>query len=69
MKYWLARFSWSFMILAAVAAWDAYSSLRGHGRYLPEWRIYLQFFVAAVFIVLGFLGVRARHREMTDQRR
>lgn len=57
------------MILAAVAAWDAYSSLRGHGRYLPEWRIYLQFFVAAVFIVVGFLGVRARHREMTDQRR
>jgi hypothetical protein len=69
MQYWLARFSWSFLILAAVSAWDAYSSLRGYGRYLPEWRIYLQLLLAAAFIVLGFMGVRARHRETTDERR
>ncbi|MGE5612288.1 MAG: hypothetical protein ACM359_23775 [Bacillota bacterium] len=67
MRRWLARLSFSFMILALVLVWDAYRALRGYGRILPAWQIYLEFAAAVVSFTLGMAGVRARHRAIDEQ--
>ena len=64
MDRWLARFSFSFFILAMVLAWEIYKILQGQRGYVPVWRIALYSFATAVFIVAGVLGVRARHRDV-----
>lgn len=66
MRRWLARLSFSFLILAVVLAWDAYSSLRGRGRAVRPWRVHAQFATAAVLVVLGLAGARARHQMLRD---
>ena len=59
---WLARLSFSFFIIAAILFWEIYKTLDGRQREVSEWRIAL-YMIACVFaIVLGALGVRARHR-------
>jgi hypothetical protein len=62
MQKWLARLSFSFLIVGAILAWSAYAALRGYGRPLPEWRIVVHFLLAALCFVLGFAGIHARHR-------
>jgi hypothetical protein len=66
MQRWLARLSFSFFIISAVLAWDAYTSVRGRGRALPEWRVKVQFAAAGVLAGLGLIGIRARH-QMLEQ--
>lgn len=62
MRRWLARLSFSFIILALVLGWDAYRSWRGYTEPRAPWRIGVQFAGAAVCLVLGFVGVAQRHR-------
>ncbi len=61
MKRWLARLSWSFLIVALALAYDAWRGGAGPVQH-PEWRIQLQYLGALVFIILFMLGVKARHR-------
>ena len=62
MDRWLARFSFSFFILAFVLIWEIYKGLEGQLGYIPPWRYALYSVGTAILIVLGALGVRARHR-------
>lgn len=52
-RKWLVRFSFSFIILGAVCAWEGYKS--------PH-RATWWYVVAAVFVGAGLAGVRERHR-------
>lgn len=61
MRRWLARLSWSFLILGLALGYDAWRAHTGRGQPLPEWRIWLQYVAALVFIVLFMAGVKARH--------
>ena len=59
MRYWLTRFSFSFIAVGLVLAWSAY-----HG---PEQgsgpaRIDLMWVGAAICLAAGLAGVRERHR-------
>jgi hypothetical protein len=62
MRNWLARLSYSFIIVAAVLLWQA-SKLPVADR----GRKTLYYAGAVVCILLGAMGVRARHR--SDQHR
>jgi len=64
MDRWLARFSFSFFIFALVLIWEIYKSLEGQRGYVAPWRIALYSFGTAVFLVLGTMGVRARHKTL-----
>ena len=64
MDRWLARFSFSFFIFAFVLIWQIYKIMEGRLGYVAPWRIALYAFATAVCIVLGVLGVRARHKRM-----
>jgi hypothetical protein len=64
MDRWLARFSFSFFIFAVVLAWEIYKSLIGERGPVPAWRIALYAVAVAVFMSLGAMGVRARHRSI-----
>jgi hypothetical protein len=56
MRRWLARLSFSFLIIAAVLLWEA-NKLGSGGRSSA-------YIVGAfVCIALGIIGIRARHRE------
>lgn len=63
MQKWLARLSFSFMILAAVLAWEAWklSNSVGVDRQ-PRMTLYV--LGAALLFGLGLAGVKARHRPM-----
>jgi hypothetical protein len=57
MNKWLARLSYSLIIIAAVLLWEANKLGAGRrGRATVYWA------AAAVCTVLGAMGVRARHR-------
>lgn len=69
MRKWLARLGFSFLILAAVLAWEAYQAQTGRrGPDVPPWRIAAFYLVAAVLFGAGLRGVRERHR-LLDERR
>ena len=58
MRRWLARLTFSFFVLAAVLAWEAYKAT-GAG---ANGRATLCTLGAAAAAGIGFLGVRERHR-------
>jgi hypothetical protein len=62
MRYWLARFSFSFFIIATVLIWETYKiiSTAAPGQ---TWRIVLYAILAGVCIAMGAAGVRLRHRD------
>jgi hypothetical protein len=63
MRRWLARLSYSFIIIAAVLLWQASKlPVAEHGRQN------LYYLGALICIVLGAIGVRARHR-LDDENR
>jgi cytochrome c oxidase assembly factor CtaG len=65
--HWLARLAFSFFIVAALLVWEIYKTLDGQRGPVPSWRIGL-YMIATVFaIVMGALGVRARHRLLRDE--
>ena len=65
MARWLARFSFSFMILAGLLAWSGYRGLTRGG--VQNWRIGLYFIGAGICFGLGLRGVRERHRGDGDR--
>jgi len=60
MRRWLARLSFSFIIIAAVLAWEAYKAT-GTGA-SARTRATLCTVGALVAFALGLAGVRERHR-------
>jgi hypothetical protein len=62
MKDWLARLSFSFLIIAAVLVWTGYQGLNATGGQAAPWKITLCFVGAGACIALFIAGVRQRHR-------
>ena len=62
MNRWLARLSLSFFIIAALLAWEIYNALTGRRGAISEWRLALYMIASIYAIVMGAMGVRARHR-------
>ncbi len=62
MRRWLARLGFSFLLLAAVLAWEGYQATTGRRGDVPQWRIALCFMGAAALFAIGLRGVRERHR-------
>ena len=57
-RWWFARFAFSFLVLAAVAAYEGYKAReRGNAS-----RATLLFATAAAGAALGVTAIRARHR-------
>ncbi len=66
MRKWLARLSFSFIIVAAVLAWEAYRTRRGDRVPGREWQAYALIAGAAVCFGLGLRGIRDRHRLLDE---
>ncbi len=62
MQNWLARFSFSFFIIAAVLLWQGYK-LSQTAQTGDHWRLTLYFLGAGACAALGVAGVKARHRD------
>ena len=62
MQRWFSRLSFTFFILAALLFWEAYKSQVGERGVVPQWKIVMDFAGAIIMLVLGGIGVRARHR-------
>ena len=67
MQRWLSRLSFSFFIVALLLVWLVYKSTTGGAAPLSEWRLALYLIAAALAVVMGALGVRARHRQNDDE--
>jgi hypothetical protein len=61
-RRWLGRLSGSFFVIAVFLAWEGYKRYIATGRSVDDWRILLYLFAAMLSFVLGFTGVRERHR-------
>ena len=66
MRKWLARLSFSLIIVAAVLAYEGRQVMRGERGTRPAWAAYALFAGAAVCLGLGLRGVRERHRSAGD---
>ena len=60
MRQWLARLSFSFLVVAAVLAWETYHGLQTGALGVGRAALYLV--AAGMAIGLGFMGIRERHR-------
>jgi hypothetical protein len=60
-RRWLARLSFSFLVFGFFLAWEGYKRYAVSGQ-IDDWRTLLYFVAAALNIVVGFTGVRERHR-------
>lgn len=69
MKRWLARFSFSFLILGGLLIYQGYKEIRqaspgaGGGR----WRVMLYFVGAGIALGLSAKGVRERHKMLDEE--
>ena len=59
-RRWLARLSFSFLIIAAFLAYSGYKGAHDHS--LSQGRVVLDYLCAMLAFVLFLAGVRARHR-------
>ena len=62
MRRWLARLSFSFIIIACVLAYEAYKTMHAQESAAAGPRAMLLAAGAAVAFALGVAGVRERHR-------
>ena len=60
MRRWLARFSFSFLIVAAVLVWETYHGLQSGALGVGRAALYLV--AGGMAIGLGLMGIRERHR-------
>jgi hypothetical protein len=67
MRKWLARLGFSFILLAAVFAWEGYRIGRGDRGPGHEGRMYACYAAAALCFGLGLRGVHERHRLLREQ--
>lgn len=59
MRYWFARLSFSFIVIACVVAYTGYqASQEGAAR----WRVNIHYAGAALLLGAGIAGLRERHR-------
>jgi hypothetical protein len=58
---WLARLSFSFLIIAGLLFWYGYRGFTGRDA-LSKGQIALYFLSGFVLTILGFIGVKHRHR-------
>jgi hypothetical protein len=64
---WIARFAFSFILLAVVLAWEGYHTQRGDRGPAEPWKIYAFYTAAALCLGLGLRGIRERHRPTSDE--
>jgi hypothetical protein len=62
MRPWLERLALSFLIIAAVLAWEAYKGLTGRTPQMGQARINLYLVASVMSIAVGVAGIRSRHR-------
>ena len=67
MRKWLARLGFSFLILAAVLAWEGYQAQTGRRGAVSPWRVWGCYAGAVVLFGAGLRGVRQRHRLMEER--
>jgi hypothetical protein len=67
MAKWIARFAFSFILLAVVFAWEGYHTQRGDRGPAEPWKVYAFYAAAALCFGLGLRGIRERHRRMSDE--
>src|SRR5258708_12848322 len=60
-RRWLARFSFSFLVIAFFLGYEGYKRFSAMGGQ-AVWRTMLDFFGATVCVLLSFTGLRKRHR-------
>lgn len=60
-RRWIARLSISFFVVAFFLGWEGYKRFNASGGVM-DWRTLLDFVAAALSLILGFAGVRERHR-------
>lgn len=61
-RYWLGRLSFSFLVIAFFLGWEGHKRYVAAGGAIADWRTMLDFVAAALSLVLGFTGLRERHR-------
>jgi hypothetical protein len=61
-RRWLARLGFSFLVIGFFLGWEGYKRYAAAGGSANDWRTLLYFFAAALSIVMGFAGLRERHR-------
>jgi hypothetical protein len=66
MSKWLARFAFSFILLAVVFAWEGRRRQRGDVGAVEPWKVYAFYAAAALCFGLGLRGIRERHRTISD---
>ena len=68
MRVWLARLSFSFLILSGLLIWQGY---RGYTErdLIPPWQTALYLIGGLVLLILGFTGIRDRHRDRNHRER
>lgn len=66
MRKWLARLSFSFLVLAAVFAWEGSRTQRGDRGAGQPWQTYALFAAAAICFGLGLRGIQERHQQADD---
>ncbi len=59
-KPWLARFSFSFLIIAMVLGWEVYKGLRDNTLSTPRAVLYL--LCGGISVGLSMMGIRERHK-------
>jgi hypothetical protein len=64
-RRWLGRFSFAFLVMAFFLGWEGYKRYTAAGGQIGDWRTLLDFVAAALGVVLGFAGLRERHRPRT----
>jgi hypothetical protein len=62
MNRWLARLSFSFLILAALLFWEGYTLMTRPAAGPPPARVWLYFLAAGLAAGLSMKGMRERHR-------
>jgi hypothetical protein len=63
---WLARLAFSFFVVAAVLAWEAWKLAAHAVPGEPRWRAFLYVAAAVLSTGLGVVGTRHRHRRLRD---
>ena len=61
-RRWLARLSFSFLVIAFFLAWEGYKRYQAIGSSQPDGRVMLDWFAAVLSAVLAFMGLSRRHR-------
>lgn len=66
MNRWLARFAFTFLIVAGLLVYRGYLAMTSSAR--PEtWRIALYFLAAGIGVGLAVRGFRERHRSESER--